>query len=58
MKGLNLEMGFAQFMEFEEGGVGSSGALNSFQWGGTIFALLVTLTHYPNYSFLCVFHDF
>ncbi|KAL6222477.1 hypothetical protein ACLB2K_005869 [Fragaria x ananassa] len=36
-------MGFAQFMEFEEGGVGSSGALNSFQWGGTIFALILLI---------------
>ncbi|KAL6220514.1 hypothetical protein ACLB2K_008270 [Fragaria x ananassa] len=36
-------MGFAQFMEFEEGGVGSSGALNGFQWGGTIFALILLI---------------
>lgn len=37
MKDLNLEMGSFQ----EE--VGSSAARDSFQWGGTIFALLVTL---------------
>ena len=41
MKDLNLEMGFAEFMAFQE--VGSSAARDSFQWGGTIFALLVTL---------------
>lgn len=42
MKDLNLEMGFAEFMAFQEE-VGSSAARDSFQWGGTIFALLVTL---------------
>lgn len=41
MKDLNLEMGFAEFMAFQE--VGSSAARDSFQWGGTIFALILLI---------------
>ncbi|XP_062024792.1 cold-regulated 413 plasma membrane protein 4-like [Rosa rugosa] len=33
-------MGFAEFMGFEGGGVGSSGARDSVRWVGTIFALI------------------
>lgn len=55
MKGLSLEMGFAEFMAFQEEEVGSSAARDSFQWGGTIFALSVTLNFTLYVLFLLLF---